>query len=74
MPATISLLGRAVALLPVGDERRHELMCELGIAYMSAGDMDACNAQFNQRRRVLRRSTSAASSCERRLKLRTDFC
>ena len=48
MPATIGLLGRAVALLPVGDEGRHELMCELGIAYMSAGDMDACNAQFHE--------------------------
>jgi DNA-binding SARP family transcriptional activator/tetratricopeptide (TPR) repeat protein len=70
MPATISLLGRAVALLPPGDERRHELMCELGIAYMSVGDMDACNASFrdaaegaaanNQRRVELRASVEAA--------------
>ena len=64
MPATISLLGRAVALLPVGDERRHELMCELGISYMSAGDMDACNAQFNAA------AEGAAAFDQRRVELR----
>ena len=64
MPATISLLGRAVALLPVGDERRHELMCELGIAHMSAGDMDACNAQFNVA------AEGAAAFDQRRVELR----
>ncbi len=41
MPATVSLLGRAVALLPAGDELRHELMCELGIAQHSATGTDA---------------------------------
>ena len=64
MPATISLLGRAVALLPVGDESRHELMCELGIAYMSVGDMDACNAQFHEA------AASAAAYGHRRVELR----
>ena len=64
MPATISLLGRAVALLPLGDEARHELMCELGIAYMSVGDMDSCNAQFHEA------AGSAAAYGQRRVELR----
>ena len=38
MSATVSLLDRAVALLPRGDEERHELLCELGIARQAAGD------------------------------------
>jgi DNA-binding SARP family transcriptional activator/predicted ATPase len=64
MPATIGLLGRAVALLPVGDEWRHELMCELGIAYMSSGDIDACNAQFHEA------AAGAAAYGQRRVELR----
>ena len=31
-PATVNLLGRAVALLPVESEERAELLCELGVA------------------------------------------
>ena len=64
MPATIGLLGRAVALLPVGDEGRHELMCELGIAHMSAGDTDACNTQFHEA------AAGAAAYGHRRVELR----
>jgi DNA-binding SARP family transcriptional activator len=64
MPATISLLGRAVALLPVGDEGRHELKCELGIAYMSAGDIDSCNRQFQEA------EAGAAAHGQRRVELR----
>ena len=46
MSATVSLLDRAIALLPQGDEARHELMCELGIAQYSAGETDASTATF----------------------------
>ena len=44
MPATVTLLQRAVALLPTEDELRFELMCELGIAQYSAGDAQAATA------------------------------
>lgn len=40
MPATVGLVGRAVFLLPRGDESRHELMSELAIAQYVAGDPD----------------------------------
>jgi tetratricopeptide (TPR) repeat protein len=46
MPATVSLLDRAIPLLPPGDEARHELMCELGIAQYSAGDSNASTVTF----------------------------
>jgi DNA-binding SARP family transcriptional activator len=49
MPATVSLLGRAVALLPTDDEFRNELMCELGIAQYSANsDTDASTAILDE--------------------------
>jgi DNA-binding SARP family transcriptional activator len=46
MPATASLLGRAIALLPSDDEQRNELMCELGIARYATGDREGGNALF----------------------------
>ena len=47
MHATVSLLNRAVALLPRGDEERHELLCELGIARQAAGDDAGGSADFS---------------------------
>jgi DNA-binding SARP family transcriptional activator len=46
MPATVSLLERAVRLLPDDDEARHELLCELGIAQYSTGATDVSTATF----------------------------
>jgi DNA-binding SARP family transcriptional activator len=39
VPATINLLGRATSLLPEGG-RRSELLCELGIAFVAAGEKE----------------------------------
>ena len=36
--ATVSLLRRATTLLPTGDRRRRELLCELGPALRASGD------------------------------------
>lgn len=47
MPAAAGLLGRATALLPDGDERRHELLCELGVALSSSGDWEAARRAFD---------------------------
>ena len=46
MPATASLLGRAIKLLPDGDEQRYELMCELAIAQYVAGDGGAASTSL----------------------------
>jgi len=46
MPATLSLLGHAIPLVPPRDEAHHELLCELGIAQYSAGDTDVSTATF----------------------------
>ena len=46
MPATASLLERAVTLLPANGETRWELMCELGIAQHAIGDADSGNSSF----------------------------
>ena len=62
MPAAVSLLGRAVTLLPAGDELRHELMCELGIAQHSATGTDAGLERFPKRSRVRRRPDTVGSS------------
>lgn len=64
MPATIGLLGRAVTLLPRADERRQELMCELGIARHSAGDASAGNEEFAAAQ------ASAEAEGQRRVELR----
>ncbi|HEY8626710.1 MAG TPA: AAA family ATPase, partial [Gaiellaceae bacterium] len=37
--ATLNLLGRATALLPAEDPGRRELLCELGIAHRTGGDL-----------------------------------
>jgi DNA-binding SARP family transcriptional activator/tetratricopeptide (TPR) repeat protein len=44
IPATVSLLERAVPLVPPENEARYELMCELGVAQLAAGDTDAAAA------------------------------
>ena len=43
MPATVNLLDRATALLPLEDETRHELMSELAIAQYVVGDPEAAH-------------------------------
>ena len=64
MPATISLLERAVGLLPPDREARYELMCELGIAYLSVGETNAGNARFREA------VEGAAANGHRRIELR----
>ena len=64
MAATVGLLGRAVSLLPRGDEARHELLCELGIAQYSAGDTEAGTATF------LEAIAGAEEAGQRRVELR----
>jgi tetratricopeptide (TPR) repeat protein len=64
MPATITLLERAIALLSPGVDLRHEYMCELGIAQNAAGDADASRSTFGE---AIERATSAG---QRRVELR----
>ena len=64
MSATVSFLDRAIPLLPDGDESRHELMCELGIAQYSAGDTDGGSATF------LDAIAGAGDAGQRRVELR----
>ena len=67
MPATASLLGRAIGLLPDGDEQRHELMSELAIAQYVAGDSDAAST-------TLRDAIAGAESAgQRRVELRAQI-
>jgi DNA-binding SARP family transcriptional activator len=40
VPATIGLLRRATSLLRSTDSRRHELLCELGLAHYASRDLD----------------------------------
>jgi DNA-binding SARP family transcriptional activator len=63
MPATISLLGRAVSLLPRDEELRYELMSELGIAQYVAGRARAARA-------TLLDAKTGAESVGRRVELR----
>jgi DNA-binding SARP family transcriptional activator len=67
MPATISLLDRAVQLLPLEDERRYELLCELGIAYLSVGETDSFNAKLREA------GQGAAANGHRRIELRANL-
>ena len=46
MPATISLLERAIPLLPHEQQAHYELMCELGVALDAAGQSKASNRTF----------------------------
>jgi len=48
MNATVSLLDRAIVVLPMEDEGRHELMCELGIAQHAMGDAGSGDATFHR--------------------------
>jgi tetratricopeptide (TPR) repeat protein len=64
MPATVNLLDRALPLLPPDDERRHELLCELGIAHYSMGDPSASAASFSAA------ITGARAAGQKRVELR----
>ena len=44
VPAAVNLLGRATALLPRHVERRRELLCELGLALRTSGDLGTAEA------------------------------
>jgi DNA-binding SARP family transcriptional activator len=46
MPATATMLTRAITLLPSEEETRYELMSELGIAQRAAGDARAAASTF----------------------------
>ena len=65
MPATVSLLDRAIRLLPKEADARHELMCELGIAQYSRR-----GHRRRHQRRSVERSMSAVSAGQRRVELR----
>ena len=45
-PATVNLLGRAVALLPAESEERAAILCELGVAQRWAGELEIAEATF----------------------------
>jgi DNA-binding SARP family transcriptional activator len=62
-PAAVSLLGRAVSLLPGDDQQRTEALCELGVAQQAAGDV-AGEAT------LIEAVASAEKSADRRLELR----
>ncbi len=46
VPAASNLIGRSVTLLPADDERRAELLCELGLAGRMRGDLAAATEQL----------------------------
>ena len=64
LPATASLLERAIPLLPAADERRHELMCELAIGQYLAGNAEASSET------LLAAVAHAQSTGQRRVELR----
>ena len=64
MSATVNLLDRAVDLLPRGDEARHELLCELGIARDASGDLERGTDDF------LAAIDGARAAGQRRVELR----
>ena len=64
MPATVSLLARAVALMPPEDEARSEYLCELGIGQYSMGDVDGGEATF------VEAAARAEATGQRRVELR----
>ena len=45
-PASVNLLGRAVALLPAESEERATLLCELGVAQRWAGELEVAETTF----------------------------
>jgi DNA-binding SARP family transcriptional activator/tetratricopeptide (TPR) repeat protein len=62
--AAVTLLGRAVALLPRDERGRLELLCELGLALRTAGEIDRAEE-------VLRQAVeTSAGAGERRIELR----
>jgi DNA-binding SARP family transcriptional activator len=63
-PAALNLLGRATELLPADDPTRRELLCDLGIAYWTAENVE--RAEETLREALLR----AESARDRRIELR----
>jgi DNA-binding SARP family transcriptional activator len=62
--AAVDLLGRAAALLSRDDALRLELLCELGLAMRTAGDIERASAVLQEA------GEAAAAAGERRLELR----
>ena len=65
MPATINLLGRATSLLPEDDAWRRELLCELGVAFVAAGDTRARRDDSTQRWPLRGSQWTRSSACGR---------
>lgn len=63
-PAAVNLLDRATYLLHAADSLRLELLCELGVAYRMAGDLQRAD------RVLVDAAAGAASARDRRLELR----
>ncbi len=63
-PATVNLLGRATELLPEQDAFRLELLCELGIALRTGGQLSRAEAT------LVGVAEAAATAGDRRLELR----
>jgi class 3 adenylate cyclase len=61
------LLSRAVALLPVDDEERRDLLCELGIALAAAGEIQHAGETLQTALEVARRTD------DRRIELRAEI-
>jgi tetratricopeptide (TPR) repeat protein len=62
--ATVNLLGRAVELLPPSDAYRLGLMCELGLAFRTAGEIARADDVLREAAEI------AAAEGERRIELR----
>jgi class 3 adenylate cyclase/tetratricopeptide (TPR) repeat protein len=52
MPASVSLLSRALALMPTGDPHRPELLIDLADAQMEGGDLDGALTSLSQAREM----------------------
>ncbi|HUG64553.1 MAG TPA: AAA family ATPase, partial [Gaiellaceae bacterium] len=56
MPATVSLLERAISVLPASDTLRCELACELGIGLRAVGEFEAASKALEEAMRDSRKS------------------
>ncbi len=65
--ATINLLGRATAMLPSESALRRELLCELGVAFRTAGDIDRADATLSEA------LADARAAEDRRIELRAEL-
>jgi DNA-binding SARP family transcriptional activator len=64
-PATVNLLGRAVALLPPDSTDRAELLCELGVAQRGLGELDRADDTLAEA------IAAASASRDRRVEFRS---